>query len=231
VPTITLSIVGTNDLHGGIVAREGRGGLALFGGYVANLRAARARDGGAVLLLDGGDMFQGTLESNLAEGATVVAAYNALGYAAAAIGNHEFDFGPVGPAATPQSPADDPRGALKARAAEARFPFLAANIIDTTTNRPVAWPNVMPTTTVRVGGVRVGIIGVVTLGALSATIASNTNGLRIAPLVETIEAEGLRLRAAGADVVIVTAHAGGRCAAFDNPADLSSGDVPVAVEI
>jgi len=75
-----------------------------------------------------------------------------------------------------------------------------------------------------VGGVRVGIIGVVTLGALSATIASNTNGLRIAPLVETIEAEGLRLRAAGADVVIVTAHAGGRCAAFDNPADLSSCD-------
>ena len=45
-----------------------------------NLRAARARDGGAVLLVDAGDMFQGTLESNLTEGASVVAAYNALGY-------------------------------------------------------------------------------------------------------------------------------------------------------
>ena len=63
--TITLSIVGTNDLHGGILQREDRGGLALLGGYVANLRAARARDGGAVLLIDAGDMFQGTLESNL----------------------------------------------------------------------------------------------------------------------------------------------------------------------
>ena len=99
---MTLSIVGTNDLHGGILQREDRGGLAMLGGYVANLRAARARDGGAVLLIDAGDMFQGTLESNLNEGAVVVAAYNALGYAAAAIGNHEFDFGPVGPAATPQ---------------------------------------------------------------------------------------------------------------------------------
>ena len=133
---ITLSIVGTNDLHGGVVARNGRGGLALLGGYVNNLRAARARDGGAVLLIDAGDMFQGTLESNLGEGAAVVAAYNALGYAAAAIGNHEFDFGPVGPAATPRTPADDPRGALKARAAEARFPFLAANLIETATRRP-----------------------------------------------------------------------------------------------
>jgi 2',3'-cyclic-nucleotide 2'-phosphodiesterase (5'-nucleotidase family) len=66
--TITLSIIGTNDLHGGVLQREDRGGLALLGGYVSNLRAARARDGGAVLLIDGGDMFQGTLESNLNEG-------------------------------------------------------------------------------------------------------------------------------------------------------------------
>ena len=71
-PTITLSIVGTNDLHGGILQRGDRGGLALLGGYVANLRAARARDGGAVVLLDAGDMFQGTLESNLNEGASVI---------------------------------------------------------------------------------------------------------------------------------------------------------------
>ena len=38
---LTVSIVGTNDLHGGVVARNGRGGLALLGGYVKNLRAAR----------------------------------------------------------------------------------------------------------------------------------------------------------------------------------------------
>ena len=223
-PTFILTIVGTNDLHGGIVERDGRGGLALLAGYVRVLRDARARDGGAVLLIDAGDMFQGTLESNLSEGASVVAAYNALGYTAAAIGNHEFDFGPVGPAATPQSASDDPRGALKARAAEARFPFLAANIIDTTTSRPIAWPNVMPSTTVTAGGVRVGIIGSVTRGALSATIASNTIGLQIAPLTETIQTEATRLRGAGVDVVVVTAHAGGRCTAFDNPTDLSSCD-------
>jgi 5'-nucleotidase len=209
-PAITLSIVGTNDLHGGILQRGDRGGLALLGGYVANLRAARARDGGAVLLLDAGDMFQGTLESNLNEGASVIAAYNALRYAAVAVGNHDFDFGPVGPPATPQEPDDDPRGALKARAAEASFPFLAANLIDEATGQPVNWPNITPSTTVMAAGLRVGIIGVMTARALSGTIAANIGGLRVAALAETIAAEARRLRADGASIVVVTSHAGGR---------------------
>ncbi len=90
---VTLSIVATTDLHGNLVPRDGRGGLAAFGGYVRNLRAARADDGGAVLLVDSGDTFQGGIDSDLSEGAVVVDAYAALGYTAAAIGNHEFDFG------------------------------------------------------------------------------------------------------------------------------------------
>ena len=218
----TLSIVGTNDLHGGVLPVDGRGGLALLGGYMDNLRAARARGRGAVLLIDGGDMWQGTLESNLSEGAAVVAAYNALGYTAAAVGNHEFDFGPEGPAATPVTPTDDPRGALKARAAEAAFPMLAANLIDSATGVPVDWPNVKPAVLVEAAGVRVGIIGVMTAGAPQTTVAANLRGLTVAPLIETIVSQAGRLRADGATVVIVTAHAGGRCTQFDNPADLSS---------
>jgi 5'-nucleotidase len=220
--TVTISIVGTNDLHGGVLQREDRGGLALLGGYVANLRAARAKDGGAVLLIDAGDMWQGTLESNLNEGAVVTAAYDALGYTAAAIGNHDFDFGPVGPDSTPKRPGDDPRGALKARAASASFPFLAANIIDTPTGKPVAWKNVRPSTVVTAAGVKLGIIGVITAEALQVTMAANTPGLRIAPLAETIAAEATRLRAGGASVVVVASHAGGVCSDLASPTDLSS---------
>src|SRR6187551_1347437 len=108
----TITIIGTNDLHGALDR------MPLLAGFVANVRAARQADGGGVLLLDGGDMFQGTLESNLAEGADVVRAYNAIGYTAVAVGNHEFDYGPEGPATTPQTIEDDARGALKARARE-----------------------------------------------------------------------------------------------------------------
>ena len=220
--SITLSIVGTNDLHGGILPRDGRGGLALLGGYLKNLRDSRARDGGAVLVIDAGDMFQGTLESNVTEGASVVAAYNALGYTAAAVGNHEFDFGPAGPAATPRTASDDPRGALKARAMEATFPFLAANLIDTASGRPVDWTNVKPTMVVEAAGVKVGIIGLMTSEALTSTIAANVGGLSVAPLADTIRTHAAILRGQGAAAIIVTAHAGGRCASFDRPEDSSS---------
>ncbi len=92
--TVTFSIVGTTDLHGNVFGGNGRGGLELLGGYLDNLHAARAADGGAVLLIDAGDTYQAGIESDLSEGAIVVDAYNALGYTAAVIGNHEFDFGP-----------------------------------------------------------------------------------------------------------------------------------------
>ena len=222
--TVTISIVGTTDLHGSILPENGHGGLALFAGYMKNLRAARARDGGAVLLFDSGDMWQGTPESNLREGAPVVAAYNELGYTAAAVGNHEFDFGPVGPATTPDAAGGDARGALKARAAEASFPFLAANLIDAATGGPVAWPNVRPSMMTDAAGIRVGVIGVMTSGGLRQTIAANRRGLRLDPLAPAIEAEGRRLRSAGATVVIVAAHAGGRCSDFRQPRDVSSCD-------
>jgi 2',3'-cyclic-nucleotide 2'-phosphodiesterase (5'-nucleotidase family) len=220
--SITLSVVGTNDLHGRILGEQGRGGLALLDGYLRNLRAARARDGGAVLLLDAGDLFQGTLESNLNEGAVVISAYNALHYDAAAIGNHEFDYGPAGPATAPQSADDDPVGALKARTAQATFPFVAANILDNSTSRPIAWRNVTPSVILTVGGVRVGVVGLTTLETLGATLSANTRGLDVVPLAPALETEARRLRADGATVIVATAHAGGRCTEFVNPADLSS---------
>jgi 5'-nucleotidase len=225
---VTLSIVGTSDLHGVTAATGRSGGLTMLAGYVNNLRAARAADGGAVLLLDSGDTFQGDVESNLSEGAVVVDAYNAMGYAAAAVGNHDFDFGAVDSAAARQLPGD-PRGALKARAAQAHYPFLAANLIDETTGRAVEWPNVRPSVLVEAAGIKVGIVGVMTTDALQSTLAGNVQGLRIAPLGSSIAMEAARLRAAGAAVVVVAAHAGGRCERFDAAEDLSSCDADTEI--
>ena len=217
----TLSIVGTSDLHGVALPRNGVGGLPLLAGYVNNLRAARASDDGAVLLIDSGDTFQGDAASNLSEGAHVVDAYNAMGYAAEAIGNHDFDFGSIDSPMARQMTGDR-RGALKARAAQARYPFLAANLIDESTSRPVEWPNVRASLIVNAAGIRIGIVGVMTIDALQSTLAANVQGLRVAPLAPAIAANATKLRAAGAEVVIVAAHAGGHCERFDQPADLSS---------
>jgi 5'-nucleotidase len=221
-PPLQLSVVGTNDVHGQLVENGKRGGFVTLSAYVNAIRDARNAEGGATLLIDAGDMWQGTLESNLSEGAAMVDAYNALQYTAATIGNHEFDFGPAGPAATPSEPGHDPRGALKQRAMEADFPILAANLVDQRTGELVKWDNVQPSILVDVDAIKVGIIGVMTARALQRTIALNVGDLEVAPLAPAIINEATALRAAGANLVIVTAHAGSECTEFDDPDDLSS---------
>jgi 2',3'-cyclic-nucleotide 2'-phosphodiesterase (5'-nucleotidase family) len=221
-PEFVITAIGTTDIHGALVNESNGGSLITISGYVAAVRAARQKDGGGVLLIDAGDMWQGTLESNLTEGASMVAAYNSMAFDVAALGNHEFDFGPVGPLPIPESDTDDPLGALKQRAAEANFPFLAGNLIDLTTGEPLAWPNIQPSVLIETRGVKIGIVGVMTARALTTTVAANTVGLAIAPLAETIERESKVLREAGATIIIVSAHAGGKCTDFDDPTDLSS---------
>ena len=215
---VTLTILGTNDLHGWLDR------LPVLAGFVANLRAARAADGGGVLLVDAGDMLQGTLESNLGEGVDVVRAYNHLGYAAAAVGNHEFDFGPEGPAATAATASDDPRGALKARAREARFPFLVANLIDTSTGARIAWPNMPASTMVEVAGIKVGIVGAITEGTRFTTLVANLVGLEITRPAPAIAEQAKVLRAQGAQVVVAAIHIGSSCKDLEHPDDASSCD-------
>ena len=188
-----------------------------------------------MLVLDAGDTFQGGIESNLSEGLMVVDAYNAIGYTALGIGNHDFDYG----AADPRSPvaewlprvvahgADvdtDMQGALKAAAARARFPFLAANILDAATGTPVHWPNVTPSTIVTTAGVRVGIVGVMTETGLRQTLAAHVVGLATSPLTPTVAKEAQALRDGGADIVLLVTHAGGWCSETLDPHDLGSCD-------
>src|SRR5215475_4490603 len=132
---------------------------------------------------------------------TCMAAFCAMRYDAAAIGNHEFDFGPAGPSVSPQRPEDDARGALRARASQARFPFLAANIIDKNTGRPVSWDHVKPSTMLTVNGVKIGVVGLATTETLNSTLSANTSDLDIAPLAPALEAEAGRLRGEGATIV------------------------------
>jgi len=110
--------------------------MAAFAGYVSILRKKNPT---GTLLLDAGDMFQGTLASNLTEGSVVIQAMNRLGYTAATIGNHEFDYGRRGRPRCRRGRARDPFGALQARLKEARFPVLSANIADAETGERPKW--------------------------------------------------------------------------------------------
>jgi 5'-nucleotidase len=213
--TRNLEIYATTDVHGHLVPHKTRlpgghgdrvgevGGLALIGGLLKN---ARARFPGRVVLLDGGDLMQGTLASNLGEGAAIIRGLNPLGYTAAALGNHDFDYGPVGPSAVPGGPGDDPRGALKARIAEAKFPILSANVVGDDGARP------FPAYVVRVvDGVPIGIIGATTIGLPTTTMRPNIVGLKVEPLLPSVLAAAEQARKQGARVLVLVMHAGGEC--------------------
>ena len=204
-----LSFLGLNDLHGRLRA------LPAFAGYANNLRRVRAKDGGAVALLDAGDMFQGTLESNLTEGASVIAAYRILGMTVATLGNHEFDFGPL-----PGS--DDPQGAIRARISEASFPILSANLVKRGSHTLPAWDKLRGSVLVNVGGVRVGFVGLLTRETPSIVMNAWFAGLDVLPLAPALAEEARTLRSRGAELVIAVAHAGADCKDFSEPSDLGS---------
>lgn len=226
---VHVVIVGTTDVHGWfnghIETPQGGGAGVLWGGLPAlasYVDAIRKENDGRVVLVDSGDMFQGTLESNMFEGEAVVRGYNALGYASAAVGNHEFDFGPVGPDAIARNPGDDELGAVKRNAAIANFPFLSANMVEKATGKTPSWAK--PYTIVRSGGAKIGIIGLSTPDTPNVTMAANVIKLDFTdPVAATIKA-AKELRAQGVDAIVLTAHMGSRCTAVDDPHALDKCD-------
>lgn len=213
--TRTIILIGTSDLHGHLNA------LPVFGGYMNNLREQAKLRSAVVLLVDAGDMFQGTLESNLVEGESIAKAYAALGYAGAAVGNHEFDFGPLGPLSSVAAdhegplPADDPRGALRTRARGAGFPFLLANAMRK--DQPAALADlapILPRTVVTLGGVRIGLVGITSADTGSTTLAANVRDLTFGSPAVALRREAEALRREGATVVVGLAHLGSKCESF-----------------
>ncbi|HYV50159.1 MAG TPA: bifunctional UDP-sugar hydrolase/5'-nucleotidase [Myxococcaceae bacterium] len=227
---IRLTLIATNDVHGWIYPQKyklpdgtegSEGGMAAFAGYVSILRKKNPT---GTLLLDAGDMFQGTLASNLTEGSVVIQAMNRLGYTAATIGNHEFDYGPEGPSPVATRPEQDPFGALEARLKEARFPVLSANIAEAETGGRPKWLGNPGTLILEMKGLRIGLIGLTTPSTPTVTNPVNVQSLRFGALAPEAEASSRMLRDRGAEVIIGIVHAGGKCAKWDDPKDLSSCD-------
>jgi 5'-nucleotidase len=214
---VHVVIAGTTDVHGWFNGHGTYGGSALLASYMSALRAANP---GHVILVDSGDLFQGTMESNMFEGEPVIRAYNALGYSASAVGNHEFDYGPLGPKAVPRDPGDDPFGALKRNAALATFPLLSANMVELESGRTPPWAK--PSTIVEVPGAKIGIIGLSTPDTPNVTMGANVTTLSFTDPVPATIREAKSLRDRGADAVIVIAHMGGRCSDMKDVHDIGS---------
>lgn len=121
----------------------------------------------------------------------MVEVMNAMGYAAAAVGNHEFDFG---------------LAALQARAAQANFPLLSANIRDVSSGAIPAGLGIQPYTLVTVNGVQVGLIGLTTTSTPRTTNPSNVAGFEFIDYETALRETVPEVRAAGAQLILVPAH-------------------------
>ncbi|GHJ38283.1 bifunctional UDP-sugar hydrolase/5'-nucleotidase [Streptomyces sp. TS71-3] len=211
----SFTVMGTTDLHGNVfnwdyfTDREfdddahNDVGLAKVSTLVSGVREEKGP--GNTLLIDAGDTIQGTqlsyyyarVDPITADAGPVhpmARAMNAMGYDAAALGNHEFNYGiPL----------------LRKFEEQCDFPLLAANALDAGTGRPAFRPYVLRRLGTPGGpDVRVAVLGLTNPG-IAVWDKQNVSGRMTFPgLVEQAAHWVPRLRSMGADVVVVAAHSG-----------------------
>ena len=197
---VTITVLHTNDFHGNLEQNSGGStsnpGMARVAQVINNVRTAVGAEN--VLLVDAGDEMQGSLLSNLQQGAPTIAVYNAMDYDVATFGNHEFDWG---------------QSVLIDRTTQADFPYVSANIVSGSCDASnwvspsFATPYVVKTVGTAPNTVKVGFIGVTTTETPSITIASATAGLCFKDPADSIIHYYDELKAQS-DVVVVLSHLG-----------------------
>ncbi|GAB2838861.1 5'-nucleotidase C-terminal domain-containing protein [Streptomyces deserti] len=215
VKRYSFTVMGTTDLHGNVFnwdyftdaefddKAHNDVGLAKISTLVNQVRAEKGRDN--TLLIDAGDTIQGTqlsyyyakVDPITAQGGPVhpmAQAMNAIGYDAAALGNHEFNYGiPV----------------LRKFEEQCRFPLLGANALDAKTLKPAFPPYSMHRLRTPFGrDVKVAVLGLTNPG-IAIWDKAHVQGKMTFPGLEEQAAKWVpRLRSMGADVVMVSAHSG-----------------------
>jgi 5'-nucleotidase/UDP-sugar diphosphatase len=176
---VSLTIVHVNDLSR---AEEiaGRGGVARLAALIARERAG----GRPVIVAHGGNALSPSLLSGFDHGLHMIDLLNRLGIDVMAIGNHEFDFGPI---------------VLAERAREAHFPLLAANAREPL-GSPLPWTQ--PTWIKEIGGFKLGFMGLTREDTL---LVSKPGPVLFLPPLKVAKQTAETLRAAGADLVVALA--------------------------
>jgi 5'-nucleotidase len=187
-----LTILHTNDVHSHLdpfpmdgSRNQGLGGVAARSSLIKDIRA----EADQVLLLDAGDIFQGTPYFNLYKGEPEIKAMSKMGYDAATMGNHDFDAG-----------IENFANQLQ----HASFPIVICNYDFTGT--PME-NNYRPYTIVQKGKQKVGILGVgIELdGLVPANLYGNT--VYKNP-IESANATAELLRRQKCDFIICLSHLG-----------------------
>ncbi|MDD5629515.1 MAG: bifunctional UDP-sugar hydrolase/5'-nucleotidase [Elusimicrobia bacterium] len=190
---IKITVLHTSDIHGWVMPRPAGfyepepkrviGGAAALASYVKKVK-------GPKLVLDAGDWFQGTPEGTIRGGRAVAEIFNAVGYDALTVGNHDFDEGEA-----------NLEGLIKALEA----PVLCANVYRSDGGRA---PEFKPWLVKEVAGVKVGLFGLLNTNMKNLAFPEHIAGLSFRRGVDEAKDAVAALRAQGATVIIALSHQG-----------------------
>ena len=186
-----LTILHTNDMHSHIHPftsgrNKGVGGMAQRSTIIKQIR----EEGNQVLLLDAGDIFQGTPYFNVYGGELEFKLMSEMGYDASTIGNHDFDNGLDG---------------LVRQLPHAKFPFIVSNYDFSDTEME---SNYLKYKVFNKSGIKVGVfgIGIELEGLVSKNMYGNT--LYQNPIDKSNYYADLLKNSLGCDLVICLSHLG-----------------------
>jgi 2',3'-cyclic-nucleotide 2'-phosphodiesterase/3'-nucleotidase len=204
-PAARVIVLATTDLHHQLWPHDfttdrpapGRG-LGLLVDMIGRFRAS----GETVLLVDNGDCLQGTPQADLAARKCLasgcpppmIEVMNALGYDAAALGNHDFDYGPA---------------LIRAALAAAKFPILSANVAFD--GGPPGTALLERTVTTSAGAqvpLRIGIVGFAPESTAGWPGTAPDPPPRVAAMVPAAKSALADLACQDPDIVLMLCHAG-----------------------
>ncbi|MGI8436390.1 MAG: metallophosphoesterase, partial [Chthoniobacterales bacterium] len=198
---VTISIFHTTDLHGHILptidyrGRADRGGLARC---VTQIRRWQAENANS-LLIDIGDVYQGTQFALADQGRTMIDLFKLLNYDAWLVGNHEFDWG-IDPFLRAVERSDMP--VLAANTLFAGRP--AGNFADD--RHPFA--RIQPFLLKEIAGIKIAIIGLTTPGMPFWFPPKFLDGLEFQNPITPVRRALTRARSLGADAFVLAGHMG-----------------------
>ncbi|MFF2039324.1 bifunctional metallophosphatase/5'-nucleotidase [Kitasatospora sp. NPDC058170] len=212
-----FTVMGTTDLHGRVLnwdyftdavyadKAHNEVGLAKISTLAKQVREEKGWD--RTLLIDAGDTIQGTqltyyyarvepiaTEADTAPEHPMALAMNTMEYTAAALGNHEFNYG---------------IDTLRAYEEQLDFPLLGANALNAKNDKPAFPPYVIRKIKLPGGpALKVGILGLTNPGIAIWDKANVSGKMTFPGIVETAKIWVPKVKAAGADVIVVACHSG-----------------------
>jgi 2',3'-cyclic-nucleotide 2'-phosphodiesterase (5'-nucleotidase family) len=199
--TVCISILHTTDLHGHILPTSDYDRNSDLGGLarcVTQIRRWRRQNGNS-MLIDVGDVYQGTDVALRSKGELMIDLFNYLKYDAWIVGNHEFDWG-----------IEPFQQALQ----RSTMPVLAANTL--LEGKPAGefsdpkhpFAKIQPFILKEIAGVKVAIIGITTPGMLFWFRPEFARGIDFQNPVEPVRRAVARAKSEGASAIVLTGHMG-----------------------